>query len=180
MKRSMILGFTFWVTALGIDGCKDQGSTPPPTSNRISTDEQFFNHITQTDSFVTYTLFPDVDSVAQGTLNGSNAHQPMVRVSMNALASAALDDDTLRVGTSFPDGSVIFKQIIISGQPTLYAVMYKDRTNAFAGAGWLWAEYHVEGTTEYSMSNRGGACVPCHSLERGLSHDFVRTFERRR
>jgi hypothetical protein len=159
--------------------CKDQGEEVR-TQAPISTDAELFRHVTQVDPFVSYSLFPRVDSVTSGTLNGSTAHQPLVRVSMNARAASALQNDTLPAGGGFPDSSVIFKQIMMNGQVQLYAVILKDRTNPLAGNGWLWAEFTPDGTPYISMTRRGVNCVGCHSRERGPEHDFVRTFERQR
>jgi hypothetical protein len=162
-----------------ISSCKDQGA-PPPGSTReiISSDAQLFDVVTQVQPFASYSLFPDVDSVASGMLNGSAAHRPLVRVSMNATALGALRADTLPAGTSFTDGSIIFKQIISGGQTSLYAIIYKDKNNPLAGNGWLWAEFLPDGTPFISLTRKGANCIGCHSLEQGLQHDLVRTFER--
>jgi hypothetical protein len=154
------------------------GDDPTDPGSGVSADESLFSQVTQTDPFTTYTLFPNADSVASGTLNGSNAHQPMVRVSMNATAFGVLRGDTLPAGSSFPNGSVVFKQIISGSQTTLYAVMRKDSASNFAGNGWLWAEYGTDGSVVYSVENRGSACISCHLREDGLQNDHVRTFER--
>ena len=58
--------------------------------------------------------------------------------------------------------------------------MYKDRSNANAGNGWLWAEYRPGGDVVFSITNRGNACTACHSLAQGPANDFVRIFERQR
>jgi hypothetical protein len=158
----------------------DEGSNPPGNQSPISTDEQLFRLVTQTQPFTTYTLFPRADSVTQGTLNGSQAHQPLVRVSMNAIARGALSNDTLPAGTTFPDGSIIFKQIRMNGQTILYAIIYKDSSNPLAGNGWLWAEYAPDGSVAAPISRKGSGCTGCHALEQGPQHDFVRTFERQR
>jgi hypothetical protein len=157
-----------------ISSCKDQGDS----LRTISPDEQLFNLITRTDPG-TYSLFPGVDSVARGTLNGSTAHQPFVRVSMNAIAYSSLRGDTLPAGERFPEGSVIVKQIKIDGQPILYAVMYKDSGNEFSNNGWMWAEFYPDGSPFISVARGGTNCVGCHSREQGPQHDYVRTFERR-
>jgi hypothetical protein len=99
---------------------------------------------------------------------------------MNSTAYNALQGDTLAAGSAFPDGSIIFKQIRMSGQTVLYAVIYKDRDNPLAGNGWLWAEYSPTGSVAVSIATRGSGCTGCHSLEQGPLHDFVRTFERQR
>lgn len=102
----------------------------------------------------------------------------MVRVSLNAAAISALPNDTLPARSSFPDGSIVFKEIRTNGQTTLYAVMYKDRNNGLAANGWLWAEYAPDGTVAFSVTRKGSGCIGCHALEQGTQHDFVRTFER--
>lgn len=151
--------------------CEDQGDPTP--------DAELFRLVTQVQPFTSYFLFPNVDSVTSGSLNGSTAHRPLVRVSMNAIALGALRADTLPAGTSFPDGAIIFKQIRDSAQtPILYAIEYKDRNNPLAANGWLWAEYNIDGSAAYSVTNGGRGCIACHSRDRGLQNDHVRTFER--
>lgn len=162
-----------------VSSCTDMGSAVK-VSHAISSDDVLFTYITRTDPFVSYPLFPRVDSVTSGTLNGSTAHQPFVRVSLNARALAVLENGSLPNGTMFPDGSVVFKQIIMGGQTVLYAVILKDSQNPLAANGWLWAEYRPDGTTAISVTQHGGGCIGCHSREQGPQHDFVRTFERQR
>lgn len=168
------------ISAVVFPSCKDQGEET--TSARVSTDADLFTLITRTQPFTSYRLFPNADSVTSGTLNGSTAHQPTVRVSMNATAFGGLQNGMLPVGGAFPDGSIIVKEIRTNGQTTLYAVLYKDRGNAMAetGSGWLWAEYFPDGRVAFSVTTRGSGCISCHSREQGPQHDFVRTFERQR
>ncbi len=156
--------------------CNDLGSVPPPMT--LTTDAELFALITSAQPFTTYPLFPLVDSITSGTLNGSTAHQPLVRVRMNSTALAALTNGRFPSGGSFPDGSVILKEILSGGQTQIYAVAYKDSDNPLAGNGWLWAEYYPNGNVLFSVSTRGSGCVPCHSREQGPQHDFIRTFER--
>lgn len=177
---------SFWtVTAAALfllsmmSSCTYMGSEVQ-VPHAITSDEALFTHIILTDPFVSYSLFPRVDSVTSGTLNGSTAHQPLVRVSVNATGLAVLENGTLPSGSVFPDGSVIFKQIIMGGQTVLYAVILKDSRNPLAANGWLWAEYKPDGTTAISLTRQGSGCIGCHSREQGPQHDFVRTFERQR
>ena len=156
--------------------CKDQGDELPVPAPILS-DAELFRHITQVDPFTSYTLFPAVDSIAAGT---TTAHQSLVRVSLNAKAMFALQNDSLPAGSRFPDRSIIFKQIIVNGRTTLYAVIFKDSNNPLSGNGWLWAEFDPNGTAFISLTRKGVNCTPCHSLEQGMRHDFVRTFERQR
>lgn len=167
-----------FLLSLRLTACTGEGGSVPPGAGGISSDGELFNHVARTDPFASYVLFPRVDSVTSGTLNGSTAHQPLVRVSMNATAFEALRGDTLPSGSSFPKGSVIFKQIMNGDTTLLYAVIYKDQANSFSESGWLWAELRPDGTSFYSIANRGQSCTGCHALERGLVNDHVRTFER--
>lgn len=164
--------------------CRDKqapNTTTPPDEMRevVDSDAALLRVITQTQPYATYTLFPHADSVTTGSLNGSTAHRPMVRVSINTIALAALQNG--RYFAPFPDGSIIVKEIKNDdGATTLIAVIYKDRNNPLAGNGWLWAEYYPNNAPLFSITSRGANCVECHSREQGPSHDFVRTFERQR
>ena len=178
LKNLLQSSIVVFVISCGLQSCSDGGSSPPATEVEISTDTQLFAHVTQSEPFDSYTLFPNVDSVTSGTLNGSTAHQPLVRVSMNPSALATLKNHKLPSGGSFPDGSIILKQIIAGGQTVLLTIIYKDHSNVLAGNGWLWAEYQPDGTVAFSIDNRGSGCVDCHMREEGPQNDFVRTFER--
>jgi hypothetical protein len=162
-----------------VAACSDLGTdasrSPVPAS-----DAELYRLVTETDPFTAYTLFPDVDSLVAGTLNGSTAHRPMVRVSLNARALGALHGGQLPNGASFPEGSVVFKQIVESGETTLYAVMLKASQHPYATGGWLWGEYRPGGTVAISFAERGKGCIGCHEREAGPLHDRVRTFERRK
>jgi hypothetical protein len=175
--KTIVLASLFLMSI--IPSCVDTGGDPPVVPT-LTPDEALFQQITQVDPFTSYTLFPNADSVTSGTLNGSTAHQPLVRVSLNTRALSVLVNGSLPTGSSFPIGSIVFKQIILNDLPTLYAVMYKDSTNPLSANGWLWAEYQVDGTVAFSVGNKGSGCVGCHSLEEGVEHDLVRTFERQR
>jgi hypothetical protein len=157
--------------------CRDAGEVAP-VAKVITSDGELYSLITVEQPYPQYTLFPNADSVAAGTLNGSNAHQPFVRVSLNEKASGALVSGKLPPGRAFPDGSIIVKEIRERGSTTLLAVMYRDRSNLLSGLGWLWAEYRPDGTVAVSIQSRGSGCVSCHSREQGPQHDLVRTFER--
>jgi hypothetical protein len=168
------------VATLVAAGCSDSGAPPDGQPEQVvASDNELFRLITETSPYSQFPLFPGVDSVASGTLNGSGAHQPLVRVSMNPAALASLPADTLPAGGSFPRGAIIVKEIREGGATTLLAVMMKEPSSPHAAGGWLWAEYEPDGTVVFSVQRRGDGCVPCHSREQGPANDLVRTFERR-
>ncbi len=86
-------------------------------------------------------------------------------VRYNAKAAAQLDAaGKVRAGASFPDSSIIVKELSNSGTLITYAVMMKLRGSSSAGFdGWIWAEFEPDGAVKYSTTGRGGACSSCHS-----------------
>jgi len=158
----------------------DQGEPPPSmiVPGAFSSDHEVFAFLTLEDPYPQYTLFPHADSVVVGSLNGSSAHRPAVRVTLNSRAASSLVDGRFPAGGSFRDSSVVFKEIRDGGSTPIFAVALKQRGNPLAQNGWLWAEYFPDGTTAYSIQKKGAGCIGCHSLEQGSQHDFIRTFER--
>jgi hypothetical protein len=76
---------------------------------------------------------------------------------VNDKAATVLDlNDELPVGSTFPDSSLIVKQI---GTPTisLLAVMYKFKST------WYWGEYKPNGDVVVSIGQGGSSCISCHS-----------------
>lgn len=163
-----------------------QTPTPAPTATpapvQIRDDASLFQLLTRDDPFGAYRPFPNADEFATGRLNGSEAHRPVVRVSLNSIAFGALQNGRLPAGSRFPHGSIVFKAIGPSSgaAPTLYAVMRKDDGGSLSGSGWQWAEYFPDGAVAYSINSRGNVCISCHLREQGLQNDLVRTFERQR
>jgi hypothetical protein len=182
----ILIALALGAVTLAAGACTSNAATAPTTSTTtdggaIVSDSALFTLVTSRQPFSGYSRFPNLDTGPDGTLAASSAHQPLIRVSMNTTAAGALRNGKLPSGATFPDGSVIFKEVLTSGQsPNLYAIMYKDRTNTLAGNGWLWAEYRPDGGVGFSIINRGNGCTGCHALDQGPQNDFVRTFERQR
>src|SRR5262245_25795058 len=90
-------------------GSSDPATPSAPSPSGINSDASLYQLITVTDPFRGYTVFPNAAEITSGTLNGSSAHQPLVRVSINAKALSALQNGTLPSGAKFPDGSAMVK-----------------------------------------------------------------------
>ncbi len=106
------------------------------------------------------------------------AHNAFFRVRFNAIAQAVLTDNgRLPAGGSFPDGSLIVKELYDSqaGSLQLLAVMEKSTGNSLSGANWLWAEYKSDGALGYSISKKGEGCTGCHGT--AGNRDYMRLFE---
>jgi hypothetical protein len=88
-----------------------------------------------------------------------------LRTRYNAAAATQLDaNGRVRSNASFPDSSLVVKELYTGGTLIRFAVMMKVRgsSNASAG-GWLWAYYSPTGATEISIADRGAACASCHA-----------------
>ena len=138
----------------------------------IISDATLFS-LTQTVSSFTY-LNKSLDTLG---VSGNSPHGGHIRVRFNQKAISAMNDSATRLTkTFFPDESLIVKEIYgPSGGPLLeYSIMYKLPGAANSGSGWVWAEYHPDGTPEYSASEKGGECISCHSASG--NNDLVQIF----
>lgn len=105
-------------------------------------------------------------SGTQVITEGLGGAHGFIKVRFNSIAAAALDSTgKLPVGSSFPPGSVIVKEIFssLSGGLNLYAVMKKDPSDKYAGSGWIWGEYKPGGDVVFSVAKKGNGCISCHS-----------------
>lgn len=100
----------------------------------------------------------------------SGVHGPhgAFKLRFNKVAYAALTDNgKLPAGKSFPNGSLIVKDIQSNGQ---YALMYKKN------GSWLWAEINADGSVAFSTTKEPTAtCISCHSQsgQRDLAVSFA-------
>jgi len=137
-------------------------------------DKDLYNEIINTTG---YTYYVGTPGIMSGAGNSPHGYE---RVRFNAIAQAALDSTgKLPSGASFPDGSIIVKDVYssASGNINLYAVMKKATNNSAAGSGYLWAEFETDGKVAFSTSKKGDGCISCHS---NYPHrDLTRIFDLR-
>ncbi len=98
------------------------------------------------------------------------------KLRFNAIAYAALDTSgKLPVGATFPNGSLIVKEIFTGADITLLAIMKKNPSSDYASNGWMWAEIKPEREVSFSLREKGDACVSCHNGS--PNRDLTRTFD---
>lgn len=142
-------------------GDDDAGSmTPPPSGSADITDAMLS---TMSRATAGWTYYKNrADTLLRSAGSGHSAAR--LRTRFNARAATQLDaQGKVRAGASFPDSSLIVKELIIGNQLERYAVMYKLRSSTNAGAGWLWAYYAPDGATQIGIAGKGASCVGCHS-----------------
>src|SRR5436190_10377932 len=98
------------------------------------------------------------------------------KLRFNDIATSALDaNGRLPVGSIFPNGSILVKEVYDGGNLVLYAIMRKDPSNPDASNAWLWAELGPAGETAFTVKRRGDGCVSCHGTS--PNRDLTRTFD---
>ncbi|MBS1686122.1 MAG: cytochrome P460 family protein [Bacteroidetes bacterium] len=106
-----------------------------------------------------------------------SAHGGFFRVRFNAIAQAALTDQgKLPTGATFPNGSIIVKELHNDSTGTQlhgYAIMEKLPSDTSQADGWIWAEVNTSGAG-YTINNKGAICTGCHSID---DRDHVRLFD---
>ena len=108
------------------------------------------------------------DTLLRSTASGHSSAR--LRTRYDARAATQLDSGgKVRTDASFPDSSLIVKELIgAGGALDRYAVMMKLRGSRNARGGWLWAYYAPNGGTQITIEDRGDACADCHA--RGIDH----------
>lgn len=169
MRKLLILLFLAGL-AVALDSCKKK-TEPIPPDNEIN-DVKLYD-LTQTSNFTFYQ-----NSSNRLPAATASPHENYIRVSFNDVAQNALGPDgKLPMGNTFPDSSIIIKEVFDSQSSSLdlYAVMMKRPNHPNEGGGWLWAEYDPGGGVIISLTDNGDDCVSCHNS--GSHRDLVRTFE---
>jgi hypothetical protein len=152
------------IVAVAIQCKKDEEQEPV-----INADSMFYNE-TQSNSGYTYFRNGKILSAASPSPHGS------FKLRFNSVAQAALDSTgQLSKGSTFPENSIIVKEVYSGGSLSLLVPMKKSPNDENAANGWVWAEYDTDGSTVYSISKKGADCTGCHSLDN--HRDFVKTFD---
>ncbi len=163
MKHTAILTLLLALTAIA--ACKHEAANEvtPTTNVTAITDAALFAESSTTNGFTYYknnnTILPT---------SGPSAHNAFFRVRFNAIAFAALTDNgKLPVGGTFPEGSLIVKELHNNASGTAetgIAIMKKNTGDPNANEnGWVWAEYFGDANTGLKVNTKGTGCNGCHS-----------------
>jgi hypothetical protein len=134
-------------------------------------DEELYNETKSAGGFIYY---KGDNTVLQSST--ASPHLGYFRVRYNASAYSALTDTgKLPVGGSFPEGSIVVKELYttLTGELKMLAVMKKS-SKPQAGEGWLWSEYNADGSVVVPASEKGKSCISCHSTN---ARDYNRLFD---
>ena len=160
MKKSVFIIFALLSIAVVLHSCKKDVDKKG--------DKALFAEIGETG----YTYYQN-GAILQA--KGGSPHGAF-KLRFNPTAQSVLDTlGELPTGSTFPNGSILVKDLYTSGNITLHVVMKKDDTDKNNGDGWLWAEYETNGDAVISVGGKGSSCISCHSGS--PNRDLTRTFD---
>ena len=171
MKKEIRLLIAFTIAIVSIcafDSCKKDKNTD-------MIDKELYDMAKSTTGFAWY---KDSEALLDKS-SGSGHTQPFLRTRYNSVASTQLDaNGQVKAAVVFPEGSLIVKELF-SGPATLdqYAILYKKPDNPNADAnGWVWGYVKADGTVVEPASNKGNACITCHSQTDNINYTLMNKF----
>jgi hypothetical protein len=128
-------------------------------------------------------IFAEINEAGFEYYQGGTTLQPAsasphgnFKLRFNQEALSSLDGSgELPQGGTFPEGSVIVKEVYVNNVLNIYAIMKKAPLDANAANGWVWSEIGPNGKVQYSIKGKGNGCVSCH--DDLPNRDFVRTLD---
>jgi hypothetical protein len=135
----------------------------PSGGDAALTDAAIFDIAKQTQG---YTWYKNSDAYI-GRTPKSGHSEALMRTRYNTTAAAVLDaSGKVRSGTTFPEGSIITKELVNADRSLSgYAVMLKRKNDPSADAdGWVWGYVTGSGAVRYAVANKGAGCIGCHSI----------------
>lgn len=161
---SIFLSFCVMIL-IGFASCKHD-----PISSDI--DWELYEMAQETEGFTWYknNATPLIKST------GSGHSYPKLRTRYNNVASQFLDSNGQVIDNSkFTDGSLIVKELLNNNDALeLYAILLKDADNEHADAnGWVWGYLTASGDVTESATNKGAACISCHSQPGNIDYGLM-------
>ena len=140
-----------------------------------STDKELYEMAKATEGF---TWFKNSDELLNKSI-ASGHSQPFLRTRYNSIAATNLDSvGRIKQNSTFPEGSLIVKELY-SNETSLsqYAILYKETGNPSADAkGWVWGYVSADGTVSEPSSNKGSACISCHSQSGNVDYMLMNKY----
>ncbi len=158
----------FLLTISVVSSCKK-------SDEPAGTDKELYDMAKETQGFTWYKY----TSAYLPKSSGSGHNQPLLRTRFNKEAATKLDSlGKVMSGASFPEGSLIVKEL--NDDPSTlvrYAILYKKTGHTDADAnGWVWGYINADGTVSEPASNKGKACIGCHSQADNIDYVLMNKY----
>jgi hypothetical protein len=138
-------------------------------------DEELFELAKETSGFVWYKNSSSLLSKS----SGSGHPQTSLRTRYNAAAATKLDaNGKITANATFPEGALIVKELYENSTTvSRYAILYKKTDSPSADAkGWVWGYIDANGKVAEPASNKGKACISCHSQSDNIDYMLMNKF----
>lgn len=171
MKTILNIGFVgvvCFISICTIYSCKKE-------EKGTGTDKELYDMAIATTGF---TWFKHSDVLLDKSA-GSGHPQPFLKTRYNTIAAAKLDSSgKVKVGTKFPEGSLIVKELYDkSSKLERYAILYKSTGHKDADPkGWVWGYLNYDGSVSDPASNKGSSCINCHSQINNIDYMLMNKF----
>jgi len=142
--------------------------------DKIAKDETDASVFEQIKTNTGFSYYKSNSAILQSS--AKSPHNKFFRMRYNKIAFDVMTDNgKLPVGKTFPNGSIVVKELYDSqtGSLALYAVMIKKQ-DSNSGKDWLWSEYKTNGDLVYSITKKGSGCISCHATD---ARDYNRIFD---
>ncbi len=162
-----ILSFSFAII-MTISSCKKDEAAD-------LTDTELYIMAKETSGF---TWFKNSDIKLDKSI-GSGHTEPFLRTRYNAIAATKLGlDGKIIAGTTFPEGSLIVKELYSDASTlTSYAILYKQTNHKNADSnGWVWGYVFVDGSTKVPSADKGSGCISCHTTDGNIDYMLMNKY----
>jgi hypothetical protein len=163
----IILSLCF-VSIWTIHSCKKE-------KNAKGIDKELFEMAENTNGFVWYKHSDEFLNKS----SGSGHPQPFLKTRYNSIAAANLDSTgKIKTTSGFPEGSLIVKELHDQSKSLeRYAILYKQTGHSDADTkGWVWGYINSDGKVAEAASNKGNACINCHSQADNIDYMLMNKY----
>lgn len=164
-KTSISLSFVLVATAIVFNACKKEAT---------QIDLDLLNMAQVTTGF---TWYKNSDAWLQQS-SGSAHDYDNLRTRYNAVAASQLDaDGKVMANASFPEESLVVKELSDGNSAERYAILYKKSDNEHADSnGWVWGYVDADGSVVTTAEDRGIGCNGCHSQSDNIDYMLMNKF----
>lgn len=167
MKRSTLIwaSFSLAIVAITLQACKKEAQ---------GIDLDLLNMARETNGFVWY---KNSDTWLPAS-TGTGHNYSSLRTRYNSTAATQLDaNGKVEVNASFPDGSLIVKELSNGTSAERYAILYKRSDSEHADSrGWVWGYVNEDGTVATTAEEKGAICTGCHLQPDNIDYMLMNKF----
>ncbi len=169
MKRKNIIwaAFTLAIVAISLQSCKKDEPAEGIDLELLNMAEEITG----------FTWYKNADTWLAKS-SGSGHNYTGLRTRYNSIAATQLDGDgKVMANASFPEGSLVVKELANGTLAERYAILYKRSDNEHADAnGWVWGYVNADGTVATTAEDKGAICTGCHLQPDNIDYMLMNKF----